>query len=365
MARRYRKLIAGTNDGGKRIDAVLRRALPHLPLSRIYRALRNGEIRIDGLRARADRRIDAGATIEVSERLIGDTTPEGDRESCQLQETDTGSVAGMIVRETPNLVVLNKPRGVPVQGGGNIRSLPLDEQVRRYLASKIESSLSFHPGPLHRLDRNTSGLVVFSVSVEGARRFTRALRTGEVRKFYLALLAGRLPGTAIWRDALIRNEVRRITEVAAVGPESSRENAARAKAAETRVTPLFSAATPSGPRTLALCRIVTGRTHQIRAHAAAHGYPLVGDRKYGGPPGEGGYTLHAYRIELTGSDPLPEERVFTAPPGRMQRESIMDAFHADATDETGRQLASALSDEALNAAKLHLETPAANERPHL
>ncbi len=343
MARRFETITAGGNDDGRRIDAVLRRALPRLPLSRIYRALRAGDIRLEGSRVKPGTRVGAGAAIEVSARLLADgAAGEG-------PAVDPAPVHAMVVARTGHLLVLNKPAGIPVQGGSNLGTQPLDEMVRAYLAGSGERSLSFRPGPLHRLDRNTSGLVVFSVSLEGARHFSDALRSGRLRKYYLALLGGRLTDTEVWSEPLVRDEPRRLTRVS-TGASAEQSTAL---AAETRATPLL----VGRDATLALCRLITGRAHQIRAHAAAHGHSLPGDRKYGGA-GSDGYLLHAFRMELVPPDPLLGDLSCSAPLGAGQREQVSTLLGLSGRELQGRDVNAALSRSAIETAVRRLDSAA-------
>jgi 23S rRNA pseudouridine955/2504/2580 synthase len=160
--------------------------------------------------------------------------------------------------------------------------------VQAYLAPARSPSLSFKPGPLHRLDKPTSGIIVFSTSLEGARNFSALLRSRKIRKTYLALLDGLLDRDETWEDALVRDSEQGKSFTA---PHT---NDANAKEARTRVYPL----TRTQDFTLARLEIDTGRTHQIRVQAAAHGHPLAGDRKYGGSEQRGGFLLHAWTLEL-------------------------------------------------------------------
>jgi 23S rRNA pseudouridine955/2504/2580 synthase len=196
----------------------------------------------------------------------------------------------------------------------------LETRVRTYLAPKLSPSLSFKPGPLHRLDKPTGGIIVFSTSLAGAQRFSALLRSRSIRKTYLALLDGVLERDETWEDALVRDRERGKSFTADAGDDDAKE-------ARTRVYPL--AHTGSDQRsaaTLARLEIDTGRTHQIRAQAAAHGHPLSGDRKYGGRPQRGGFLLHAWMLELPGQA-LPElPRRLTAPLPDHFRRRIRELF---------------------------------------
>jgi 23S rRNA pseudouridine955/2504/2580 synthase len=331
MATEYRSITPGRDDDGKRIDAVLRRVLEHVPLSGIYRALRSGDVRVNGRKIKPNYRVHPDAAIEVRASLLSGIpdSPRGIRHARAPISADApGSIAKMIVFDGPHILALNKPSGIPVQGGHrDIETVPLDAQVRDYLSHTIADSLSFRPGPLNRLDRNTSGLVFFSASVEGARRFTSYLRSQECEKLYIALLCGRLSGPVRWDDELVRDEASRRTRIAK--PSGSRE-ADGGRPARTAAMPLVISDTVP-IRTLALCRITTGRTHQIRAQAAAHGYPLCGDRKYGGADGEiSRYFLHAYRYSLPEFDAVLGFHAVSAPISSSQTEQIRRAIGENA-----------------------------------
>jgi 23S rRNA pseudouridine955/2504/2580 synthase len=174
-----------------------------------------------------------------------------------------------IIYESADLLAVNKEAGMEVHGSGE----SLEALVRAYLAPKLPPSLSFRPGPLHRLDRPTSGILVFSVSLPGARHFSALLREGKIRKRYLALVEGAIEEPGSWEDSLFRDREARRTLVSPGG-----------KAARTRFFPLGTYTGTGGAYSLLALEPETGRSHQIRAQTAARGHPLGGDRKYGGRP---------------------------------------------------------------------------------
>jgi 23S rRNA pseudouridine955/2504/2580 synthase len=278
------EMTAGTDDDGRRLDRLLRKALPELPLSAIHRLLRTRRVLVDGVPAGGDLRVRTGSTISVP----------GDFREPAVQAGPGGGMPD-IVWEGAGLLVLNKPRGIAAHGPGS-----LETQARAYLRDRLPRSLSFKPGPLHRLDKPTSGVIIFSASLAGARRVSALIRTGGIKKRYLALVDGILDSPAVWEDPLVRDHTRRKTLRAA-------GYGGKAKNARTRVFPLA----VSSAHSLIMAETDTGRTHQIRAQAAARGHPLSGDIKYGGTFLEGGFLLHALSLEFSGEG-LP--RTLEAPP---------------------------------------------------
>jgi 23S rRNA pseudouridine955/2504/2580 synthase len=278
-------LTAARDDDGRRLDRILRKALPDLPLSLIHRLLRQGRILVDGRRAGPAARVARGAVITAPDAAAG--TGKG-----RSLQAGGGSFLPDILYAGAGICAVNKSAGIAVHGERS-----LETAVRAYWAGKLPPSLSFTPGPLHRLDKPTSGVVVFSTSLEGARRFSALLAAGKLRKRYLAILEGRLAGPCRWEHKLVRGAAGRaaLDAASAVG-----------KAAVASVTPL--AVSPPDPAeqsaagglTLALLEPETGRTHQLRLQAAAGGHPLWGDRRYGSllACGGKGFYLHAWRLEF-------------------------------------------------------------------
>lgn len=267
---------AGPNDEGRRLDRVLRILLDQRGLPEIYAGLRKKAILVNGVKAEPSLRLAKGDRIEVDERLCpppGITSPR--RPGPSGGGAGFSPLEALCLCRTADILVLNKPRGLATHGPNS-----LELMVRKAETEGRESSLAFVPGPLHRLDRNTSGVLAFSLSITGAREFTRALQAGLVAKTYLALVEGEMDSPEVWEDELVRDGQSRITQA---GPGGA--------LARSRAKPLIAA------RGLSLLEIGidTGRTHQIRAQASLHAHPLVGDRKYGGRPGDF-YFLHAYRL---------------------------------------------------------------------
>lgn len=282
----FLEFTAGADDAGRRLDRVVRKFLVGVPLGAIYRAIRTGSVLVNGARQSESYRVKAGDGLGLARELVEEgthTSAHGLQETPRMHDEAHADLAASIIFENEHVLVVNKPPGALVHGDAS-----LEQEVRGYLAPKLPASLSFRPGPLHRLDRNTSGLLAFGVSKSGAERFSALLREGRMQKVYLALLDGSLQKPEAWADPLARDSARHITRVDPSG-----------KIATTSVTPLITAK----GRTLAAVEIGTGRTHQIRAQAAGRGYPLSGDKKYGSAA-RGPYLLHSFLLRLPRIDPI-------------------------------------------------------------
>jgi 23S rRNA pseudouridine955/2504/2580 synthase len=362
-------LQAGDDDNGRRLDRILRKALPGVPLSALHRLLRRGRILVNGRPAGAADRIAAGSVIFVPDAVPGTAAgAEGPPAPAPPPGDDPASPAGMatgtpssasgrnrwmtgvrgtrpecgrpaapvrrklpvhslranepeILVEGQGLLILNKPAGLAVHGPDS-----LDGQVRAYLEHIRPPSLSFRPGPLHRLDKPSSGIIVFSKNLEGARRFSALLKERRLGKYYLALAEGPLEGPERWEDTLAGKDAEGM---------SVRAPAGAGKDTVTLVRPLARAE----GHTLLLAKIETGRTHQIRVQAALRDHPLTGDRKYGGHGKE--FFLHAWALEIPkeelaalgledgqGGDRDGAETCYrvTAPPPGPFRRRIRDLF---------------------------------------
>jgi 23S rRNA pseudouridine955/2504/2580 synthase len=274
------ELITGENDKDRRLDRILRKALPDYPLPLLHRLLRQKQVLVDGKPCNAQERIGCGAKISI----LGGSFKKTKKSAPAYRYTCSGNMPPLdILWEGDGLIAVNKPSGLAVHGTDS-----LDTIVNSYLLEKLPHSLSFKPGPLHRLDKPSSGIIVFSTTLEGARLFSSLMHEQKIRKTYLAVIEGVLEKEEIWQDKLLRDCQKKKTFVS--------KGASNSKVAITKVIPLSS----NNNYTLIKAEIPTGRTHQIRAQAAFHGYPLAGDIKYGGKITKTHFLLHAWKIEFLG-----------------------------------------------------------------
>ncbi|MBR4796464.1 MAG: hypothetical protein IK040_02070, partial [Spirochaetia bacterium] len=204
------------DDDGKRADKIFRIVLGKMPLSRIYKEIRNGFLRINGRRTKEDAKVSAGDTVDVAQILMEFVQQAEPRRPAHSINRE--AFKKRIVFEDEGILVINKKKGELVHSDGSSkRFTPLDQLVREYLDGETADSISFSPGPLHRLDRNTSGIIAFGKSAEGAREFSYALQNRETRKCYIALLDGRLTEQEHWKDYLTRDEKTNTSHVAKNG----------------------------------------------------------------------------------------------------------------------------------------------------
>jgi len=305
-------MTAGADDSGRRLDRILRKALRQTPLSAIHRMLRQGMVLVGGCKADAGRRVLSGETITVL-----NAEAEAERETTATEPEDIRTKPGNstslpeILFEGSGLLILNKPAGLSVHGRGS-----LDYMVQSCLAPKLPPSLSFRPGPLHRLDKPSSGVLAFSASLEGARHFSGMMRGGMIKKEYLAIVEGRIEKAETWKDGLFRDaKIKKTFTENQIGNNSEQ---LKGKYAVTCISPLIA----NKNCTLVLFLIKTGRTHQIRAQAASRGHPLLGDRKYGASHLSGGFLLHAWRLYL----PSPFPPMIEAPLPENFKNTIKELF---------------------------------------
>ena len=267
------KLNITENQANQRLDRFLKKYYAKAPLSMIYRMIRK-EVKLNGKRAKEDTVLSAGdeltlyITEEESASLMGSVRKVNARKQFR------------IVYEDENILVANKPFGLLTHGDSHEKKNHLANQVMDYLIAQGEYDPSrdrtFTPAPCNRIDRNTTGLVIFAKNPQALREMNAVLREKDcIEKYYLTILSGELKDDLFLKDSMVKDQERNRAVI-------SGSDAEGAKSMETLVTPLDHGTYKGRRYTLAQVRIFTGRTHQIRTQLAHAGYPLLGDSKYGG-----------------------------------------------------------------------------------
>jgi 23S rRNA pseudouridine955/2504/2580 synthase len=300
-APKVRQVEVGERGDGQRLDNFLGRILGDVPRSHIFRVIRKGEVRVNGKRAKGDTRLVASDIVRVPPVRVGAAAPPRRAPSAMVQ-----NVIDAIVLEDPRLLVIDKPAGVAVHGGSGV-SFGVIEALR---AARPEETLEL----VHRIDRETSGILLVSRKPAALRTLHALLREGRVEKRYLALVKGK------WELGQKRIDVPLRTDIRVSG-----ERTVKAHATGKEAVSVFKPVQFFGKKaTLVEVALETGRTHQIRVHAAHAGYPLAGDDKYGDAEfnetmkalGLTRMFLHAHQLsfvwpdsgmEFSVSAPLPAE----------------------------------------------------------
>ena len=266
---------------GERLDQFL---AAHIgSRAQAQRRIDAGAVSLDGVTARKNDRLRGGETIAIAPAAVAPPAPSA-----------AATAELVIVYEDPQLLVVEKPAGVVVHPAGPHREGTLSQALAHQGGAGGEA---WRPGIVHRLDKDTSGLLVVAKSEEAHRRLKAQLAARQIVREYLALVEGRPPARTGTIDAPIGRDRRARTRMSI---DTDKPRAARTHFVLEESLPATS---------LLRVRLETGRTHQIRAHFKAIGHPVCGDPEYG-TPGRYGLTrqfLHAARLELT--QPFTGERI--------------------------------------------------------
>jgi 23S rRNA pseudouridine955/2504/2580 synthase len=253
-----RHVAIDANEEGQRLDRILARLLAGVPRSHIFRLIRRGEVRVNGKRASPEQRLKSGDSLRLPPvREAASDTPK------RVPAALIDAIERTVIYEDERLLVLDKPAGVAVHGGSGL-SFGVIEALR---ASRPRQTLEL----AHRLDRDTSGVLLVAKRAAALRALHALLREGAVQKSYLVLVAGHWKLGRKRIDAPLRTDLR-------VGGERTVKVDPHGKAALTE----FKLIEHYGARASLMEAILhTGRTHQIRVHAAYCSHPVGGDEKYG------------------------------------------------------------------------------------
>ncbi|MCA8971003.1 MAG: RluA family pseudouridine synthase [Planctomycetes bacterium] len=280
------------DDAGQRLDRYLRKLLPGATLGHVFKLIRKKRVRVNGAAAAASTRLEIGDVVEIDKDAEDLRDLSRRRGSAPRRNRGGRTYRIDVLFEDEHVAAVLKPRGLAVHGGTGQDSSLVDRLPSLFGAS---SARTFRPAPAHRLDRETSGILLIGKTAEALRALHEAFREGRVRKRYLALTRG-VPRQhhGVIDKSLVRVDDPRGAKMA-VAEDPTDENALEAR------TQFRTLASSRGHALLSV-EIATGRTHQIRVHLAAIRAPLIGDTRYGGGRLEAapspGFWLHAGRLDF-------------------------------------------------------------------
>ncbi|WP_166244412.1 RluA family pseudouridine synthase [Paenibacillus turpanensis] len=292
------------SESGKRLHRYLRTLMPNFPLGQIYKMIDSGKVKVNGKRKKQNYELAAGDELTIF--MDEDSFKQTNGAEKKVKFAGVNTMID-IVYEDEELMVVNKPAGLLTHPDQTEQKNTLITRVHAYLYkhNKLDSAL-FLPATANRLDRNTSGLVLVGKTAGKLHELNQIIQSRELEKYYITVVEGTVTGSGTISGTLVRDTDKNKTLIGGTR-EAARPGAALAgeKEAETRYRSLAS----GGGYSLVEVELISGRTHQIRAHFKSIGHPLLGDIKYGGRRFEdvNYQLLHAWRIVL------PDGTVFKAP----------------------------------------------------
>ena len=314
------RIIITKNESNQRLDRFLKKYLRNAPLSYIYKTVRRNT-KVNGKRA------DINVILNDGDEVLLYLTVDDLSDMTRRRKTHSAKKQFKIAYEDENLLIAEKPLGLLIHGDRTEKKNTLANQVIGYLRENNEHSTgareTFAPSPVNRLDRNTTGLVIFGKNLNALQQLNEMIRQrGQILKYYLTIVKGSMAEELVLRDLMSKD---RDTNTVSLIPETTMQTAETAAATANRrpeidatkdsdnaidndFKPMVSIARPvskASGYTFVEIELITGRTHQIRAQLAAAGFPVIGDPKYGNPAVNArvakrfGLTtqfLHAYKL---------------------------------------------------------------------
>ena len=264
-----KEFIVNPNNAGQRLDKFIRKALPEVPLSVIYKALRTKNVKVNRKRGKNEQRLAEGDLVQIYIKDDFFSAPEA-------APAPVLTITLKVVYEDENLLLIDKPAGLPVHETDGGKKTTLIDQVQAYLIRKGDydpaAEHTFAPALCNRIDQNTAGIVIIAKNAPALRVMNEKIKAREISKKYLCATEGFPPRTAGRLEHFIEKD-----------EANNRVFVHTARKNPNCLTAVTKYRVLEKKDTIALveAELLTGRTHQIRAQFAFAGFPLVGDRKYG------------------------------------------------------------------------------------
>ena len=292
-----RELNITTKEEGQRLDKILSKYLNKAPKSFVYKMLRKKNIKLNGKKATGNEKLSQGDQVCI---YLAEDTINKFREEVKAGKQ---KIKLDILYEDENVIMVNKPWGILSQKS-KPEDISINDQIIPYAVNQgliSEKELQVvKPSICNRLDRNTTGIIICGVSMEGLQTMAEMLKNRDMKKYYLCIVKGRLNKPQKVKAYLRKDE--RTNKVTV-----SKQKIPGGNYIETAYEPV----TSNDEFTLLKVKLITGKTHQIRAHLASIGHPIIGDYKYGDKQinemyrqayGLKSQLLHAYRLEMPSSN---------------------------------------------------------------
>lgn len=273
-----KELIINDNEANQRADKFLKKYLDKAGQSFIYKMMRKKNITLNDRKMSGNEKLCKGDIIKIyfSDETLEKFVSKIDEDAVP-KNMDYKNVESHIIYEDKNVILFNKPAGMLSQKAKEC-DCSANEYLLYYMIKKHEITSeelkTFKPSICNRLDRNTSGLLIFGKTLEGLHTFSELLSERTVHKYYLCVVKGRMTSSANVKGYLRKDGKNNIVKISDKPPA---EASSEYSPIETEYEPLCS----NGNYTLLSVRLITGKTHQIRAHLSSIGHPLIGDTKYG------------------------------------------------------------------------------------